>query len=65
MNAKIQILGIMLTIQTPYACGENIRAVILELQSLAFRFFKLFQDNHVKTNPEKSHILLNNKKQKR
>ena len=47
---------------TPYACGENIRAVILELQSLAFRLFKLFQDNHMKANSEKSHILLNNKK---
>ena len=46
----------------PYACGENIRAVILELQSLAFRLFKLFQDNHMKAKSEKSHILLNNKK---
>ena len=49
----------------PYACGENIRAVIFEVQSLAFRLFKWFQDNHMKANPEKSHILLNNKKQKR
>ena len=47
---------------TPYACGENVRVVISELQSLAFRFFKWFENNHMKTNLEKSHILLGNKK---
>ena len=47
---------------TPYACGENIRVVISELQSLAFRLFKWFENNHNKANPGKSHILLNNKK---
>ena len=47
---------------TPYAHGENIRAVILKLQSLAFRLFKLFQNNHMKANPGKSHIFLSTKK---
>ena len=46
----------------PYACGENVRAVISELQSLAFRLFKWFENNHMKANPGKSHILLSNKK---
>ena len=50
---------------TPYACGENIRVVISELQSLAFRLFKWFENYHMKANPGKSHILLSNKKQKR
>ena len=47
---------------TPYTCGENIRIVISELQSLAFRLFKWFEYNHMKANPGKSHILLRNKK---
>ena len=47
---------------TPYACGENIRVVISELQSLAFGLFKWFEKNHMKANPGKSHILLSNKK---
>ena len=47
---------------TPYARGENIRVVISELQSLAFRLFKWFENNHMKANPGKSHILLSNKK---
>ena len=48
--------------RTPYACGENIRAVISVLKSLAFRLFKWFENNHMKANPGKSHILLSNKK---
>ena len=47
---------------TPYACGENIRVAISELQSLAFRLFKWFENNHMKANPGKSHFLLSNKK---
>ena len=47
---------------TPYACGENIRAVISKLQSLAFRLFKWFENNHMKVKLGKSHILLSNKK---
>ena len=47
---------------TSYACGENIQAVISELQLLASRLFKWFENNHVKANPGKSYILLSNKK---
>ena len=47
---------------TPYVCGENIRVVISELQSLAVRLLKWFENNHMKANPGKSHILLSNKK---
>ena len=47
---------------TPYAYGENIRAVISELQSLAFRLLNWIENNHMKANPRKSHILLSNKK---
>ena len=65
MIVKIQILPIMLTNTTPYACGENIRAIILELQSLAFRLFKWFENSHMKANPVRSHILLSNKKTKK
>ena len=42
----------------PYA----IRVVMSELQSLAFRLLKWFENNHMKANPGKSHILLSNKK---
>ena len=35
---------------TLYASGENIRAVISELQSLSFRLFKWFENNHMKAN---------------
>ena len=38
------------------------RVVISELQSSAFRLFKWFENNHMKANPGKSHILLSNKK---
>ena len=47
---------------TPHTCGENIRAVISELQSLAFRLFKWFENNHMKANQTKS--LSNNKAEK-
>ena len=48
---------------TPYACGENIQAVISELQSLAFRLFNWSGNIHImKANSRKSHILLSNKK---
>ena len=47
---------------TPQACGENIWAVTSEIQSLALRLLKWFENNHIKANPGKSHILLSNKK---
>ena len=62
MNTKIQILPIMLTIQLHTPVEKNIRVVISELHSLALRLFKWFENNHMKANPGKSHIWLNNKK---
>ena len=59
MNAKIQILPIMVT---PFVCGEVIQTVISELQSLAFRLLKQFENNQMKANPGKPHIFLSNKK---
>ena len=59
MNAKIQILPIMLT---PYVCGDDIQTVISKLQSLAFGLFKQFENNQMKANPRKRHIFLSNKK---
>ena len=47
---------------TPYACGENIRAATSELKPSAFRLIKWFENDHMKANPGKSHILLSNKK---
>ena len=47
---------------TPYVCGENIWAAISELQSSASILCKWFENNHMKVNPGKSHILLSNKK---
>ena len=47
---------------TPYAYGENIRAVVSELQSLAFRLFIWFENKRMKANPGKSHVLLSDKK---
>ena len=34
----------------------------MELQSLAFRWLKFFENSHVKANPGKSHIFLSNEK---
>ena len=49
----------------PYACRENIKVVISQLQSLAFRLLKWFENSHMKANPGKSHILLSNKRIKK
>ena len=48
--------------RTLYVFGENILAVILALQSLAFTLFKWYENNSIKANPGKSHILLRYKK---
>ena len=46
---------------TPYSCAADIRSV-LELQASATKLFLWFKNNHLKANPEKSHILLSIKK---
>ena len=46
---------------TPYACASDINTVISELQVTASKLFTWFDNNHMKANPEKSHLLLNSK----
>ena len=47
---------------TPYSCVTDIPSVALELQASATKLFLWFENNHLKANPEKSHILLSSKK---
>ena len=62
MNAKIQILPIMLTMQFHMPVEKiYIRAVLSELQSIVFKLFKWFESNHMKGSPGKPYILVNNK----
>ena len=62
MNAKIQILPIMLTMQFHMSVEKiYIRAVLSELQSIVFKLFKWFESNHMKGSPGKPYILVNNK----
>ena len=41
---------------TPYACASDINTVILELQRAASKLCTSFDNNHTKTNTEKSHL---------
>ena len=43
---------------TPYTCARDTSTVISELQSTSERLFNWFEKNHLKTNPEKCHLLL-------
>ena len=43
---------------TPNTCASNIHAVISELQITASKLFTWFNNNHMKANREKSHLLL-------
>ena len=43
---------------TPYSCAEDMSSVITELQRNARRFSCDFENNHMKANPGKSHVLL-------
>ena len=47
---------------TPYSCTTDIPSVALKLQASSSKLFCCFKNNHLKANPEKSHILLNSKK---
>ena len=43
---------------TPYSCAEDMSAVITKLQRITNKIFSWFENNHVKANPGKCHILL-------
>ena len=43
---------------TPYACASDIDTVISEWQITASKLVTWFNNNHMKANPEKSHLLL-------
>ena len=44
---------------TPYTSGSTIPEVIVSLKDISSRLFKWFNDNQMKANPEKCHLLLN------
>ena len=50
---------------TPYACASDINTVISELQITASKLFTWYNNNHMKPNPEKSHLLLSSKTPKK
>ena len=50
---------------TPYACASDINTVISELQITASKLFTCFDKNHMKANPEKSHLPLSFKTPKK
>ena len=43
---------------TPYSFAENMSSVITKLQRIANKIFRWFENNYMKANPEKSHVLL-------
>ena len=46
---------------TPYSCGTGIPTVISELQDISTKVFNWFDNNHMKANPGKCHLLLSTK----
>ena len=50
---------------TPNACASNINAIISELQITASKLFTWFNNNHMKANREKRHLLLSFKTPKK
>ena len=55
----------MKTLKTLYTCAIDINTVISELQVTASKLFTCFNKNHMKTNPEKKHLLLSSKTPKK
>ena len=43
---------------TPYSCAEDMSSVFTDLQRIANKIFRWFQNNHMKANPGKSRVLL-------
>ena len=50
---------------TAYACATDINKNISELQITASKLFTWFGNNHMKANPEKSHLFLSFKTSKK
>ena len=50
---------------TPYACASEKNTVISELQITASKLFTWFSNSHMKSNPEKTHLLLSSKTPKK
>ena len=48
----------------PYLCATDIPTVISELQPVSTKVFNWFDNNHMKANPGKSHLLLSAKSPK-
>ena len=44
---------------TPNSCATDIHSLPLDVQAFATKLFRWFKNNHLKANPGKSHILLN------
>ena len=47
---------------TPHSCATDIPSASLELKTTGSKLFRWFENNHLKANPGKSHILLSTKK---
>ena len=45
----------------PFSTARDINSVIKNLESISIKLFQWLANNVVKANPEKSHLLLNNK----
>ena len=43
---------------SPYSCRENMSFVITKFQKIAKNFFRWYENNHMKANPWKVHVLL-------
>ena len=48
-----------------YSCAEDMSSVITELQRIANKIFRWFENNYVKGNAGKSHVLLSSNIQRR
>ena len=46
---------------TPYSCGNGTQSVIAELQITSNKLFHWIEFNHLKANPDRSHLLLSSK----
>ena len=43
---------------TTHSCAEDVSSIITHLQSIAKKYFRWYENNYMKANPIKSHLLL-------